>query len=185
MRKKSFPSFCILIILAASLSAGCGRQHCLVKSAGRAYSDPFEYCGAVRNADLPGAPFSGPPLPPAIIAGLRKALNGTNIPDDILKAGSFWRCMEGKVYACFTGADIPCMAKADTTKTPDVAMLKFCTDSPEAGIIHAYVTGRMTVYSWRCRHGLPETVEQVAWPDSRGFIANHWYEIVQPPKAGP
>ncbi len=185
MRIKSFPSFCILIFVSAVLSACCCGRHCPVKPAGPAYSDPFAYCGAVRNADLPGAPFSGPPLPPAIIQGLRKALNGTSIPDDVLRAGSSWRCMEGKVYACFTGADIPCLAKADATRTPDVAMLKFCTDDPEAGTIPAYVTGRMTVYSWRCSHGLPATVRQVAWPDARGFIADHWHQINEQPKAGP
>ncbi len=146
-------------------------------SADKAMSDPFAYCAASGNIDIPSAPYSGPAMPPAVIEGLRTALKAEAVPESVLANGSFWRCMGGKVYACFTGANIPCMAKADTSKTPDVAMLRFCTENPESEIIPASVTGRFTVYEWRCRHGLPEAVRQVATPDANGFISDFWYEI--------
>jgi len=155
----------------------CSCSFLKTSSTDRTMNDPFAYCAATRNIDIPSAPYSGPAMPPAIVEGLRTALKAGAVPEPVLASGSFWRCMEGKVYACFTGANIPCMAKADTSKTPDVAMLRFCTDNPESEIIPASVTGRFTVYQWRCRKGLPEAVKQVLTPDVNSFISEYWYEI--------
>ncbi len=126
---------------------------------------------------MPSEPYAGPAMPPEILQGLRTALKADTVPKDVLAKGSHWRCMNGKVYACFTGANIPCLAKADITKTPDVAMLNFCTENPAADVIPASVTGRFTVFEWRCRLGLPEAVRQVATPDANGFISEYWHEI--------
>lgn len=164
-----------LCLLQALLLCSCS---CLKTCpADKAMNDPFAYCAAAGNIDIPSAPYSGPAMPKAVIDGLRTALKAENIPESVLVNGSFWRCMGGRVYACFTGANLPCMAKADTSKTPDVAMLRFCTDNPQAEIIPASVTGRFTVYQWRCRNGLPEAVKQTATPDANGFISEYWYEI--------
>lgn len=165
-------AMCIFLLLSLCCCSSIRSQ-----SADKALKDPFAYCAATGNMDIPSAPYSGPAMPPAVIDGLRSALKTGEVPDSVMAGGSFWRCMEGKVYACFTGANIPCMAKADTSKTPDVAMLNFCTENPESEFIPAVVTGRFTVYQWRCRKGLPEAGKQVLTPDARGFISEYWYEI--------
>jgi hypothetical protein len=39
------------------------------------------------------------------------------------------------------------------------------------------VTGRATVFAWRCTDGNPEIVSQFAEPDAQGFLSDIWYEI--------
>lgn len=177
MRNNLTPRSCFLLAAALFLASCASFPGAERPTAAKTYDDPFAYCAAVGNADLPAQPFSGPLLPSVIIKGLRTAAGAERVPADVLKAGSHWRCMDGKVYACFTGANLPCMAKADTTKTPSVDMLRFCTDNRESETIPAHVTGRFTVYEWRCRNGLPEALRQVAHPDARGFISEYWYEL--------
>jgi hypothetical protein len=92
-------------------------------------------------------------------------------------AGTFWRCMGGKVWACFVGANLPCTTKADTSRTPAAAMVDFCKANPASDSIPAYITGRATVYSWRCTNGAPEIVKDLVQPDAQGFLSNIWYEL--------
>jgi predicted secreted protein len=99
------------------------------------------------------------------------------MPRDQLANSSFWRCMNGKVYACTVGANLPCQEKADTNKTPSAALNDFCKTNPSASVIPAVVTGRATVYEWKCVAGKPEIVKQLFNPDARGFLADFWYEI--------
>jgi hypothetical protein len=39
------------------------------------------------------------------------------------------------------------------------------------------VTGRATVYTWRCDDGTPTIVDQAFTPDERGFLSEFWYEV--------
>jgi hypothetical protein len=142
------------------------------------YTDPFAYCAAVGTADTPGPQYTGPKVPESVINGLKKALNmPADVPQEVLQNGSFWRCMNGQVYACFVGANLPCQEKANTNRTPDEAEKTFCRDNPNADVIPAAVTGHNTIYEWRCRNGEPEIVQQIAQPDERGFISHIWYKI--------
>lgn len=146
-------------------------------SAATTYADPFAYCAAVGTADTPGDNYVGPQVPQAVVEALRKALDAPDIPLSALEAGSFWRCMNGEVYACFVGANLPCEARADTDRTPTEAEADFCRENPNADFIPAAVTGRETVYEWRCRDGTPEIVQQVFHPDAQGFLSLIWYQI--------
>ncbi len=139
------------------------------------YTDPFIYCACVGTVDAPDARYSGPVLPDSIIASLGKALN---VPTDtpIIK-NSFWRCMDGKVYGCTVGANLPCTEKANTSRTPDQPMLDYCKQNPSAEVIPAAVTGHNLIYEWRCTDGTPQIVRQVATADARGFLSNIWYEL--------
>ncbi len=56
-------------------------------------------------------------------------------------------------------------------------MEDFCEANPNADVIPAVVTGRETVYEWRCTDGFPRIVKQLFAPDAQGFISNFWYEI--------
>ena len=85
--------------------------------------------------------------------------------------------MDSAVYACNVGANIPCSTKADTSKTPTQAINDFCKANASADMIPAAVTGRATVYEWRCTSGAPAVVKQVLTPDARGYAAEFWYQV--------
>jgi Tol biopolymer transport system component/putative hemolysin len=141
------------------------------------YTDPFAYCAAVGTIDSPGADYVGPKVPEAVLQGLQQALNAPDTPTDLLERGSFWRCMDGNVYACFVGANLPCEAKANTDQTPTQEEIDYCQQNPSSDFIPAAVTGRETVYEWRCVDGVPEIVQQVSQPDARGFLSEIWYKL--------
>ncbi len=139
-------------------------------------SDPFAYCAAVGTIDAPDARYTGPKVPQAIAEGIKKASNAApDAPLDFFTNNSFWRCMDGKVYGCTVGANLPCTTKADTSRTPTADEVDFCKANPKADVIPAVVTGRATVYEWRCTNGAPEIVRQIVTPDARGFQSNIWY----------
>jgi hypothetical protein len=142
------------------------------------FSDPFAYCASVGTADVPDARYTGPKVPDTIARGIIKATHASpDAPLNVFVNNSFWRCMDGKVFACTVGANLPCMAKADTNRTATAAEVEFCQANPNSDFIPAAVTGRETVYQWRCANGAPEVVKQVLQPDTRGFISDFWYEI--------
>jgi hypothetical protein len=143
-----------------------------------AFTDPFVYCAAVGNADTPGAEYTGPKLPDPVLSGLKKAAGmATDVPNEVMQNGSFWRCMGGKVYACFVGANLPCDGKANTDQTPSAAEAEYCKANPAADDIPAATSGHDSIYAWRCSQGKPQIAKQVFQVDPRGFIAEVWYAI--------
>ena len=141
-------------------------------------ADPFTYCATVGTIDVPDALYSGPETPDAVVSGLMKAMGmPADAPAKPFARLTTWRCMNGKVYACSFGANIPCREKADTKRTPTAAMNAFCHANPASDMIPAFVTGRATVYAWRCLDGAPAIVKEVTPPDAQGFLAAFWYEI--------
>ena len=82
-------------------------------------------------------------VPKAVAQGLRKALGvSTAAPLEPFLHNSFWRCMNGVVYACTVGANLPCQERADTSRKPTESMTNFCHNNPQAEVIPAVVTGR-------------------------------------------
>jgi len=141
-------------------------------------ADPFAYCAEVGTMDAPDTRYTGPQVPEVIVKGLREVLQTPDdAPMDWFVAGTVWRCMDGNVWACFVGANLPCSEKADTSRTPTSEMEDFCKDNPTSDFIPAAVTGHATVYEWRCTNGVPEIVKQLAEPDAQGFLSDIWYEI--------
>jgi len=140
--------------------------------------DPFAYCASVGTLDAPDARWTGPKTPDVVVRGLMKAMGlPADAQPDPIAQSTFWRCMDGKVYACTVGANLPCQEKADTSKTPSAAMNEFCQANPSSDSIPAYVTGRATVYDWKCANGAPVINQQLTEPDGRGFLKMFWYEI--------
>lgn len=177
-----------LLVVSALLMfvlAGCAGQSTPTGAAGSPgetgqsqFSDPFAYCAAVGTIDTPDARYVGSPAPEEILSQVRqKAGIAEDAPADWVAAATVWRCMDGKVWACFVGANLPCTEKADTSRTPSPAMEEFCQENPNADVIPAAVTGRATVYEWRCSAGKPEVVKQVLTPDAQGFLSEFWYEL--------
>ncbi len=142
------------------------------------YKDPFAYCEAVGTVDSPDSRYVGPKLPEAIVLGLKKAFGAPETaPPDVFERGTYWRCMNGKVYACNVGANLPCTEKADTSREPNKRMKEWCKSNPDSDFIPAYASGRSTTYEWKCTGGEPETVKEIDKPDAAGYISNIWYEI--------
>jgi hypothetical protein len=163
--------YVLLLVLGLALLSACG-------SGQQSYNDPFAYCKAIENIDAPDARYTGPQVPEAIVKGLQKAFNmPADAPLPPFMENSSWRCMDGKVYACTVGANLPCGEKADTNRTPSEPIVDFCKANPSADVIPMAVTGRATVYEWRCTNGAPTIVKQFTEADARGFIASVWYEI--------
>lgn len=167
-----------LCLLASRLLAACAGG----PDRAQTHADPFAYCAALGTVDAPDARYTGRPVPASIAAGLRRAFGApADAPIEAFERGTSWRCMHGKVYACNVGANLPCQAKADTRRAPAQAIAEFCRANPAADVVPAVVTGRETVYSWRCVGGAPEIARQVDTPDARGFLSRIWYEISPAP----
>ena len=142
-----------------------------------ATGDPFAYCAAVGTIDAPDARYTGPEMPDSIVQGLiQQGIVSADAPLEFQKS-AVWRCMNGQVWVCHFGANLPCQEKADSAQTPTSEMEEFCAANPAAEVIPAAVTGRATVYEWKCSEGKPEVVRQVFQVDPQGYLADFWYEL--------
>jgi hypothetical protein len=141
------------------------------------YDDPFAYCAAAGTIDTPDERYTGPKMPDVIIQGMIE--QGIVSVDASLEfqQNAVWRCMNNSVWVCHFGANVPCLEKADTSQVPIPAMEDFCTANPTAESIPAAVTGRATVYEWKCNAGNPEVIRQVFQVDPQGYLADFWYEL--------
>lgn len=146
-----------------------------------AFNDPVAYCRVVVNADNPQEPYIGPAKPQLVLSGIYQAAGiSAGAPRGWVAGGTFWRCMDGGVYACFVGANLPCEEKADTSKEPSEAITAYCKSNPASESIPAVVAGRVTIYAWHCKNAVPEITRQALQVDTRGFIANYWYRMDRP-----
>jgi hypothetical protein len=163
------------LVLAGALLAACSPQ------AAASFSDAFAYCAAVGTIDAPDSRYTGPRMPEAVAQGLRAASGAApDAPMELFTDNAFWRCADGKVLACTVGANLPCTEKASSDQTPTQEMKDFCQANASAEVIPAAVTGRATVYEWRCASGAPEVVRQVVEVDAQGFLKDIWYQIPAP-----
>jgi len=110
-------------------------------------TDIFAYCAGVGTADKPVLDTAHP--------------------------GNYWRCMDGAVYICTVGANIPCDTKADRAKH-NVGADSYCRENPDAAIVPAYATGHRTIYEWRCKRGVAAPGRFIARLDRRGFRTDLW-----------
>jgi putative hemolysin len=140
-------------------------------------SDPFAYCAAVGTVDEPDAPYEGPSMPDVIVEGMvRLGIVTADAPPEFQK-NAVWRCMDGEVWVCHFGANLPCQEKADMSQEPSQEMKDFCGTNPTAESIPAAVTGRATVYEWSCADGQPQVVKQLFQSDAQGFLADFWTKL--------
>lgn len=142
-------------------------------------SDPFAYCAAVGTIDTPDARYTGPQISDEIINGFKVAadLEDSTEPLEMFKKTTIWRCMDGQVYACNFGANLPCSSKANVGKTPSPAMNDYCKANQDSDFIPMSVTGHSTIYSWHCVKDTPELLDQIAEVDAAGYLAQIWYPI--------
>jgi putative hemolysin len=148
---------------------------CDPNSGAKSYSDPFLYCAAVGTIDTPDERYTGEKMPePIIRAMVEQQIIAADAPQEI-QQNAVWRCMNNSVLVCHYGANIPCLEKADSSQTPTPAMGDYCKANPTAETIPADVTGRTTVYEWKCTDSKPTVLRQVLTSDDQGFISEFWY----------
>jgi hypothetical protein len=150
---------CVLIIAAAAPALSQG------------HDDPVAYCRAVGTIDKPDASYAGPKLP----GWMATALGLEPDQGDRME----WRCARGAVLACLYGANIPCAAKAGTSRRPTAAIIGFCRDNPDASVVPMVVTGHETVVSWACRGKRP-VVTSVGAVDAEGYATAYWRKVAPP-----
>jgi hypothetical protein len=83
-----------------------------------------------------------------------------------------YRCMNGHLLACFSGANLPC-AKLDKSRENKGANA-FCRTNPDAAIVPMSATGHDTIYFFSCSNGRAKIKEQNWKLDSRGFGVELW-----------
>jgi hypothetical protein len=111
------------------------------------FGDPFAYCAVHGRIDAPDSRYTGPKVPEVVAQGLKKAFGApADAPLGPFLRNTFWRCMDGQVYACTVGANLPCQERADVSRQPTPGMTDFCKNNPHAEGIPAVATGRATVY---------------------------------------
>lgn len=168
-------------ILGLTIACGLAAANAAAEEP-RTYHDPFAYCAAVGTADAPDPRYTGPAVPPAIARGLQKAFGvAATEPLAPFERGTSWRCMDGAVYACNVGANLPCDAKPAADPAPTDAMRTWCAENRDADFIPMYVTGHDTTYAWSCADGSPRRGRQTAPLDTRGYVASIWHRI-EPPR---
>jgi hypothetical protein len=126
------------------------------------------YCRAVGTIDRPDARYVGPKLPDWMAAKLGLEPSQAALME--------WRCARGRVLACVYGANLPCAAKAMTSRKPTPAIVEFCRDNPDAQFVPMVVTGHETVVSWTCRGKRP-AVTSVGAVDAQGYAKAYWRRV--------
>ena len=183
---KSFIGFSLLVVLFIGSCSAAETESMPTLSPSTAtapdtqqqlYDEPFAYCTAVGTIDAPDERYTGPVMPDSIIEGMvEQGIVSAEAPQEF-KQNAVWRCMGYSVWVCHFGANLPCLEKADLSQTPTTEMEEFCTANPSSDSIPAAVTGRATVYEWKCNEGKPETVQQIFQADPQGYLADFWYEL--------
>ena len=148
------------------------------RARGQARTTPIHSATARRRHARPPDPrYAGAAVPPAIAQGLRRAYDASgDAPLELFTRGTSWRCVDGKVYACNVGANLPCDEKADTSRTPSAPIAEFCRQNPGAPVVPMVVTGRATVYEWRCG----QVPVSAAMRPGLTSTSEHRYEISSP-----
>jgi hypothetical protein len=143
------------------------------------FTDPFAYCASIGTVDAPDARYAGTPIPDSVVSGFKQAagLASSSESLDQLRQSTIWRCMNGTVYVCNFGANLPCDSKADTNSTPSPEVSDYCQANPNADFIPLSVTGHATVYNWKCINGGAQAGDAVNPVDGRGFLQSIWYPI--------
>jgi hypothetical protein len=191
MKRNSTHKQFVVFVIMAGLLAACAASPVVQATplsenapmpgvlAPQTFTDPFAYCAAVGTLDKPDGRYTGQPLPDVLMQGYLKASGASPnaAADPNFRKMTIWRCMQGKVYVCNFGANLPCDSKANTGKTPTQAMIDFCKQNPDSDFIPMSVTGHDVIYSWHCVRDVPIILDQISQVDPAGFLANIWYPV--------
>lgn len=151
-------------------------------TAALSFTDPYKYCANVGTIDKPDTRYVGEKVPQIVIQSYLEVNNLTEAgqPLELLQQTTVWRCMDGKVYGCNIGANLPCSSKANVSKVPTQAMKDYCEANLDSKLIPMAVTGHSTIFTWRCVREVPELLNQVDAVDSQGYMQRIWQELPEP-----
>ena len=111
-------------------------------------------------------------IPDSLVPSVNAAF-GTSMPAPEATAATVFRCAEGRVLVCTTGANLPC-GQASTSRTPGPGVVAWCRDHPNAAFIPAVATGHDTIFAWRCQGSTPQIDRQMLEVDPQGFVSQYW-----------
>jgi hypothetical protein len=153
--------------------AGTANRQRSANSEGSANSDPFAYCSRIGTIDKPSGGAS--PVPTVLAPYLARAL-GLSADSGFRPETYYWRCMNGAVYVCAVGANIPCDAKANRSKR-NFGAEKYCQENREASVVPAYATGHGGIYAWSCSLGSAVRGKRMVKLDGRGYRIDIWHQV--------
>ena len=137
------------------------------------FTDPFDYCAAVRTIDRPDDHFVGR-------APMAKALKAFDIGpgfEYLTENNVVWRCVNGAVLACvWTNQEI--CVRADISRVPRKEMSGYCRQERNSEFIPLVYSGHQPMmYEWGCRQGVATILRQLFTPDDRGFSPDEWKRL--------
>jgi hypothetical protein len=139
------------------------------------WAGPAEQCAQVRDDDTIHR------YDPSLRAGLLKAYGAlfpqARMPPDErqFEASAHVRCMDGRLLACFTGANLPC-PKINTARENQGAAA-YCRNNPDAPFVPAFATGHGAAYNYRSVAGRASIAGETFKLDPRRFAAMLWAPI--------
>ena len=115
------------------------------------------------------------PLRSELVADARRLFEiGLDLSTAFVTTSTFTRCMNGKVWLCYVGANLAC-GKADVSYS--VGAAAFCRQNPGSTSVPMSATGHATVYSWKCVGTKATIDQQFERVDPRGFVTENWKEL--------
>ncbi len=148
------------------LAAAAGTLTLLALDAARAQDVPA-LCARVTNDDRVR------PIPITLVPKARQLFSfSAQAADAYIQKGTSFRCMDGKVWLCNTGANLVC-GKADTNRTSAGASA-FCKDNPGSDAVPMAATGHDTIYEWKCDGKKAVIAKEAVTVDPRGFLSDNW-----------
>jgi hypothetical protein len=134
------------------------------------FTDPFEFCQHVGTIDSlfyrhPGwQSYVGNPWP-----------FGSPGVGEIA-----WRCWEGKVLGCYTGATGGACMKINESTQPSPELAAWCRSNPNDSFPPNAATGHNTAYEWECVRGEPRITARLIPTqslDGLGYQIRNWFLI--------
>lgn len=144
------------------------------------FTDPFAFCTEVMAHEIVSAEATEGHFSSSLAkAMIEQGVISADVPEAIRQTAQ-WRCMNGDVWVCVVGANLPCGEQADTSRLPSQAMLNYCRANAGAEFIPTVVTGRATIYEWGCIREDPSIIKQAFSADSQGFLTEIWHKLNPP-----
>jgi hypothetical protein len=112
------------------------------------------------------------PIPEDLVPAATRLFRLQAMPAAQIQRSTVYRCLDGHVLICTTGANLPC-GKADTGRRLAAAD-GWCAQNPGSTFIPMYVTGHATIWQWHCLGSRAAVVGRPLATDRRGFIARYW-----------